>query len=249
MAAALDDDAHAEEQHARYAARRATLRAALEGAGFRIDHSEASLYLWATRDEDCWDTVVRLADLGILVAPGHVLRPRRARGTSGSPSPPPTSASPPLPLGSEPVERRAAARRPVDGCVDVAPGIAKRAVLRVSATASSWCWSKVSATGASAMVSGIAHRRDRLEPHDGVLGVRAQDDALAVDAGDGAAEPVPVHQHLDRQVVVLGTAQRRTDGEDRRDLCIRTPTPPGLMPKAPPGSALEHQRRARADRV
>ncbi|MCW2766606.1 MAG: dapL, partial [Nocardioides sp.] len=36
----------------------------------RIDHSEASLYLWATRDEDCWATVSWLADHGILVAPG-----------------------------------------------------------------------------------------------------------------------------------------------------------------------------------
>ena len=39
-------------------------------AGFRIDHSEASLYLWATRGEDCWETVSWLADRGILVAPG-----------------------------------------------------------------------------------------------------------------------------------------------------------------------------------
>ncbi|HWM75253.1 MAG TPA: succinyldiaminopimelate transaminase [Nocardioides sp.] len=70
MVAALDDDAHAEEQHARYAARRTTLRAALEDAGFRIDHSEAALYLWATRDEDCWATIAWLADLGILAAPG-----------------------------------------------------------------------------------------------------------------------------------------------------------------------------------
>jgi succinyldiaminopimelate transaminase len=70
MAAALGDDAHADEQHARYAARRAVLREALERAGFRIDHSEASLYLWATRDEDCWETVRSLAELGILVAPG-----------------------------------------------------------------------------------------------------------------------------------------------------------------------------------
>lgn len=70
MAAALDDDAHVAEQHGRYAARRARLRRALESAGFRIDHSEASLYLWATRDEDCWDTVSWLADRGILVAPG-----------------------------------------------------------------------------------------------------------------------------------------------------------------------------------
>ena len=70
MKAALDDDAHALEQHDRYAARRAKLRDALVGAGFTIDHSEASLYLWASRDEDCWDTVSWLADRGILVAPG-----------------------------------------------------------------------------------------------------------------------------------------------------------------------------------
>ena len=70
MAAALADDAHVEEQRERYAARRAMLRRALEAAGFRIDHSEASLYLWATRGEDCWQTVDDLADLGILVAPG-----------------------------------------------------------------------------------------------------------------------------------------------------------------------------------
>ena len=70
MVAALDDDLHAKEQHARYAARRAKLREALLHAGFAIDHSEGSLYLWATRGESCWDTVDRLADLGILVAPG-----------------------------------------------------------------------------------------------------------------------------------------------------------------------------------
>lgn len=70
MIAALDDDQHVVEQHSRYARRRSALRAALEGAGFGIDHSEASLYLWATRGEDCWDTVSWLADRGILVAPG-----------------------------------------------------------------------------------------------------------------------------------------------------------------------------------
>jgi len=70
MAAALGDDAHVEEQRRRYAGRRALLRPALEDAGFRIDHSEASLYLWATRGEDCWQTVDRLAGVGILVAPG-----------------------------------------------------------------------------------------------------------------------------------------------------------------------------------
>ncbi|MFD5427756.1 succinyldiaminopimelate transaminase [Streptomyces sp. NPDC127084] len=68
--AALGDDTHVGEQRARYAARRSALREALLGHGFRIEHSEASLYLWATRDETCWDTVAYLAELGILVAPG-----------------------------------------------------------------------------------------------------------------------------------------------------------------------------------
>jgi succinyldiaminopimelate transaminase len=70
VVAALGDDEHVRVQRERYAARRQALRAALDGHGFRIEHSEASLYLWATRDESCWDTVARLADLGILVAPG-----------------------------------------------------------------------------------------------------------------------------------------------------------------------------------
>ena len=71
MRAALQDDVHVEEQHARYARRRSDLKAALERAGFRIDASEGALYLWATRDEPCWDTVGWLADRGILVAPGE----------------------------------------------------------------------------------------------------------------------------------------------------------------------------------
>ncbi|KHL10812.1 UNVERIFIED_CONTAM: N-succinyldiaminopimelate aminotransferase [Mumia flava] len=69
--AALDDDAHADAQHAAYGRRRALLRTALERAGFRIDHSEGALYLWATRDEPCRDTVAALAEVGILVAPGE----------------------------------------------------------------------------------------------------------------------------------------------------------------------------------
>jgi aspartate/methionine/tyrosine aminotransferase len=70
MAAALGDTAHAKEQHDRYLARRSLLKSALERAGFRIDHSEASLYLWSTRQEDCWTTVGGLAERGILAAPG-----------------------------------------------------------------------------------------------------------------------------------------------------------------------------------
>ncbi|MFJ3717315.1 bifunctional succinyldiaminopimelate transaminase/glutamate-prephenate aminotransferase [Streptomyces sp. NPDC090057] len=70
VVAALGDDEHVRVQRERYAARRALLREALLGHGFRIEHSEASLYLWATRDESCWGTVAHLAGLGILVAPG-----------------------------------------------------------------------------------------------------------------------------------------------------------------------------------
>ncbi|MEU5192461.1 bifunctional succinyldiaminopimelate transaminase/glutamate-prephenate aminotransferase [Streptomyces scabiei] len=70
VVAALGDDAHVHDQRARYAARREALRGALRAHGFRIEHSEASLYLWATRDESCWTTVAHLAGLGILVAPG-----------------------------------------------------------------------------------------------------------------------------------------------------------------------------------
>jgi succinyldiaminopimelate transaminase len=68
--AALGDDTHVVEQKARYAARRATLRAAVEAFGLRVDHSDAGLYLWATRGEDAWATVDALAARGILVAPG-----------------------------------------------------------------------------------------------------------------------------------------------------------------------------------
>ncbi len=79
MVAALDDDRHVDEQHGRYAARREVLREALVGAGFGIDHSEGSLYLWATRDEDCWETVAALAERGVLVAPGTFYGPTGSR--------------------------------------------------------------------------------------------------------------------------------------------------------------------------
>jgi succinyldiaminopimelate transaminase len=76
LTAALADDAHAQEQRARYAGRRARLRPALEAAGWAVSHSEAGLYLWASRpDLDCWGSVGRLAELGILVAPGAFYGP------------------------------------------------------------------------------------------------------------------------------------------------------------------------------
>jgi succinyldiaminopimelate transaminase len=76
MTAALEDDAHADAQRARYAARRARLRAALEQAGWTIEHSEAGLYLWAAMGGlDCWGCVKALAALGILAAPGEFYGP------------------------------------------------------------------------------------------------------------------------------------------------------------------------------
>jgi len=66
----LADQVHVVEQRERYARRRALLRPALKSAGFTIDHSEGSLYLWATRGESGRATVDWLADRGILVAPG-----------------------------------------------------------------------------------------------------------------------------------------------------------------------------------
>ncbi|MCR5976960.1 succinyldiaminopimelate transaminase [Gordonia jinghuaiqii] len=79
MTAALRDDAHVDEQRERYAARRRMLLAAVEAAGFRVDHSEAGLYLWATRDEPCRDTVAWLAERGILCAPGDFYGPAGRR--------------------------------------------------------------------------------------------------------------------------------------------------------------------------
>ncbi|NLE18162.1 MAG: succinyldiaminopimelate transaminase [Propioniciclava sp.] len=70
MTTLLADHDHVEAQRRRYLDRRAVLKPALEAAGFRIDHSEGSLYLWATRGEDCRATVDWLAERGILAAPG-----------------------------------------------------------------------------------------------------------------------------------------------------------------------------------
>ena len=70
MVAALGDEQHVAEQRERYRARRAVLATALESAGFRIDDSEAGLYLWVTRDEPALVTIATLAEYGMLAAPG-----------------------------------------------------------------------------------------------------------------------------------------------------------------------------------
>jgi succinyldiaminopimelate transaminase len=62
MTVLLGDDEHVGIQR--------DLSAALVAAGYRIDHSQAGLYLWATLGEPGRVTVDRLADLGILAAPG-----------------------------------------------------------------------------------------------------------------------------------------------------------------------------------
>src|SRR5580658_1265214 len=81
MTAALEDDAHAEEQRGRYAARRSALREAFADAGWTVDHSEAGLYLWVTHPgHDCWSAAeVLAAQGGILVAPGELYGPGGAR--------------------------------------------------------------------------------------------------------------------------------------------------------------------------
>jgi succinyldiaminopimelate transaminase len=70
MVAALGEDASVAAQRELYRSRRARLLPALESAGFRVDHSEAGLYLWVTRGEDAWVTVEAMAQLGILIVPG-----------------------------------------------------------------------------------------------------------------------------------------------------------------------------------
>jgi len=70
MVAALGDDDHVAAQRERYRERRQVLLPALTAAGFRIDHSEAGLYLWATAGVDAWESIDKLAGLGILAGPG-----------------------------------------------------------------------------------------------------------------------------------------------------------------------------------
>ena len=79
LIAGLGDTAHVDAQRDRYALRRGVLRPAVERFGLRIDDSEAGLYLWATAGEDCRTTIERLADLGILAAPGDFYGPAGAQ--------------------------------------------------------------------------------------------------------------------------------------------------------------------------
>jgi succinyldiaminopimelate transaminase len=71
MVAALSDNVHVGEQRARYNARKVKVQSAIEKHGFKVDHSEAGLYLWATRGESDWQSVAWFAERGILVTPGN----------------------------------------------------------------------------------------------------------------------------------------------------------------------------------
>jgi succinyldiaminopimelate transaminase len=70
MIAALSDNNHAIEQAERYQKRRIKLITALSKAGFTIEHSQAGLYIWCSKNEDCYKTVDWFANLGVLVTPG-----------------------------------------------------------------------------------------------------------------------------------------------------------------------------------
>ena len=74
MAVALHDTEHVERQRSVYAVRRALLLEALTDAGLDVDpDTAAGLYLWVSdpaNPSDSWALVNRLAELGILVAPG-----------------------------------------------------------------------------------------------------------------------------------------------------------------------------------
>jgi succinyldiaminopimelate transaminase len=69
--AALGDEEHVRVEREIYRKRREVLMEAVKAYGFEIAESQAGLYLWATLGEDCWVTVKRMADLGILVVPGE----------------------------------------------------------------------------------------------------------------------------------------------------------------------------------
>ena len=70
MIAALSDNNHAIEQAERYEKRRIKLITALSKAGFTIEYSQAGLYIWCSKNEDCYKTVDWFANLGVLVTPG-----------------------------------------------------------------------------------------------------------------------------------------------------------------------------------
>lgn len=70
MTIALQDEEHVEIQAERYRSRRKVLGRALTDAGFKVDHSEAGLYIWCSRGERDWELVDWFAQRGIIATPG-----------------------------------------------------------------------------------------------------------------------------------------------------------------------------------
>jgi len=79
MVAALSDSQHVVAQRDRYNLRKLKVKAAIESHGFKVEHSNAGLYLWATRDESDWESVDWFSKFGILVTPGHFYGPAGQR--------------------------------------------------------------------------------------------------------------------------------------------------------------------------
>jgi succinyldiaminopimelate transaminase len=76
--AALADDAHVDEQRARYARRREHAVAALRECGLVHDGGPSTFYLWLRSTEgreDGWSITRRLAERGLIVAPGDLYGP------------------------------------------------------------------------------------------------------------------------------------------------------------------------------
>jgi len=79
--AALGDDAHVDDQRERYASRRRRLLPALERWGLVHDGGPSTFYLWLRGvgplvDDDGWSLTGRLAETGLLVAPGDLYGPQ-----------------------------------------------------------------------------------------------------------------------------------------------------------------------------
>jgi succinyldiaminopimelate transaminase len=77
--AALDDDEHVRKAQQLYSERRTVLRDGLTAAGFRIEDSQAGLFVWATAGLPDSATVAAMADVGILAAPGGFYGPKGAQ--------------------------------------------------------------------------------------------------------------------------------------------------------------------------
>ncbi|HEX6310444.1 MAG TPA: succinyldiaminopimelate transaminase [Acidimicrobiia bacterium] len=74
-AAALDDDAHVDDQRERYRRRRLAALEALAGFGLVHDGGPSTFYLWLRNVDgggDGWAIASRLAERGLVVAPGEL---------------------------------------------------------------------------------------------------------------------------------------------------------------------------------